>query len=106
MDENSADDISRLHSLGALDRRTVLVHGVALTKESAALLRNCGASLVICPTSNRFLFHRTLGKQLIDSIDNGNQQRLAALLPTEICLMRSATRITILVLRPTESTKW
>jgi cytosine/adenosine deaminase-related metal-dependent hydrolase/ubiquinone/menaquinone biosynthesis C-methylase UbiE len=70
IDENSADDIPRLHSLGALDRRTVLVHGVALTTESAVSLRNCGASLVICPTSNRFLFHRTLAKQLIDSIDN------------------------------------
>ena len=37
VDENSADDIPRLHSLGALDRRTVLVHGVALTKESAVV---------------------------------------------------------------------
>ncbi len=70
VDQSSADDIARLHRTGALDQRTVLVHGVALTTESAALLRNCGASLVICPTSNRFLFHQTLEKQLIDSIDN------------------------------------
>ena len=35
VDEKSADDIPRLHSLRALDQRTVLVHGVVLTKESA-----------------------------------------------------------------------
>jgi cytosine/adenosine deaminase-related metal-dependent hydrolase/ubiquinone/menaquinone biosynthesis C-methylase UbiE len=70
VDANSADDIPRLHRMRALDHRTVLVHGVALTEESAALLNECGTSLVICLTSNEFLFRRTLGKDLIGSIDN------------------------------------
>jgi len=69
VDAKSADDILRLHGMHALDHRTVLVHGVALTEESAALLNECGASLVICPTSNEFLFRRTAGKHLIDSLD-------------------------------------
>jgi cytosine/adenosine deaminase-related metal-dependent hydrolase/ubiquinone/menaquinone biosynthesis C-methylase UbiE len=69
VDAKSADDIPRLHRMGALDHRTVLVHGVALTEESVALVNEHCASLVICPTSNEFLFRRTAGKHLIDSID-------------------------------------
>jgi cytosine/adenosine deaminase-related metal-dependent hydrolase/ubiquinone/menaquinone biosynthesis C-methylase UbiE len=69
VDAKSADDIPRLHRMGALDHRTVLVHGVALTEESVALVNERGASLVICPTSNEFLFRRTAGKHFIDSID-------------------------------------
>jgi cytosine/adenosine deaminase-related metal-dependent hydrolase len=69
VDAKSADDIPRLHRMRALDHRTVLVHGVALTEESIALLNERGASLVICPTSNEFLFRRTVGKHSIDSID-------------------------------------
>ena len=69
VDAKSADDIPRLHRMGALDHRTVLVHGVALTEESVALVNERGASLIICPTSNEFLFRRTAGRHLIDSID-------------------------------------
>jgi cytosine/adenosine deaminase-related metal-dependent hydrolase/ubiquinone/menaquinone biosynthesis C-methylase UbiE len=69
VDAKSANEIIRLHRMNALDRRTVLVHGVALTRESAALLNECETSLIACFTSNDFLFGRTPGKDLIASID-------------------------------------
>jgi len=59
-DEQSADEIFALDRMGALDHRTVIVHGVALTAEGHTLRRQRGAALVWCPTSNRF----TLGKTL------------------------------------------
>jgi cytosine/adenosine deaminase-related metal-dependent hydrolase len=59
-DERSAQEIFVLDELGALDRRTVIVHGVALTPAGHSLRRRRGAALIWCPTSNRF----TLGKTL------------------------------------------
>ncbi len=54
------DEISRLHSLGVLDERTVLVHPVALEGEALGLVERSGASLIWCPSSSLF----TLGKGL------------------------------------------
>jgi cytosine/adenosine deaminase-related metal-dependent hydrolase len=42
-----------------LSDRTVLVHGLGIDTNGASLLNRRGASLVWCPTSNRFLFGRT-----------------------------------------------
>jgi cytosine/adenosine deaminase-related metal-dependent hydrolase len=47
----------------------VLVHGLALTPEAASILNQRGASLIICPTSNEFLFHRSPTYRFITSID-------------------------------------
>jgi cytosine/adenosine deaminase-related metal-dependent hydrolase/SAM-dependent methyltransferase len=60
VDEGSAKEIFDLHRAGALDEETIVIHGLALGKEGHALLRDAGAGLVWCPSSNMFLFGRTL----------------------------------------------
>lgn len=70
-DRRSADEIVELDRLGALDSRTVLVHGVGITQRGHDLRRRRGAALVWCPTSNRF----TLGTTL-DAAALGGQDRL------------------------------
>lgn len=56
----SAEEIVRLASKRALDDRTVIVHGVGLDDRGLASLDAAGASLIWCPTSNVFLFGRSL----------------------------------------------
>jgi len=68
VDKQSEDEITVLHRLGALDEDTVLVHGLALDKKGRALLRESGAGLIWCPSSNVFLFGRTLSARVIESI--------------------------------------
>jgi cytosine/adenosine deaminase-related metal-dependent hydrolase len=52
-----------------LGDRTVLVHGLALNPKSVALLNRRRSALVVCPTSNQFLFHCTPSSTLIKSIN-------------------------------------
>jgi cytosine/adenosine deaminase-related metal-dependent hydrolase len=52
--------IFELEAMGALDGRTVLVHGVALDAEGLALVERCGAAVVWCPSSNLFTLGATL----------------------------------------------
>lgn len=44
--------IPHLHELGAIGRRTLLVHAVLATEEDLALVRAAGATIVLCPRSN------------------------------------------------------
>lgn len=44
--------LAHLSALGLLDRRTMLVHGVQLTRQEAVDLATSGASLCVCPRSN------------------------------------------------------
>jgi len=60
VDEASAKEIFDLHRAGALDEETIIIHGLGLGKEGRTLLRDAGAGLVWCPSSNVFLFGRTL----------------------------------------------
>jgi len=46
----------QLDRLSVLDEDAVIVHGLAIDDEGAALLRKLGTSLVVCPSSNQFLF--------------------------------------------------
>jgi hypothetical protein len=55
------DDVARkelweLDRLGVLDSRAVLVHGLAIDSAGAALMIARQASLIVCPSSNDFLF--------------------------------------------------
>ncbi len=59
-DAASRDEISRLHKIGALQRRTVLVHAVGLDSEGWELVRRSGAAVVWCPRSNLFTLGATL----------------------------------------------
>jgi len=69
IDSKSEQEIFDLERMQVLNERTVLVHGLALNKKAAALLNQRHAALVICPTSNEFLFHRTPSSALIRSLD-------------------------------------
>jgi cytosine/adenosine deaminase-related metal-dependent hydrolase/SAM-dependent methyltransferase len=68
LDEAARDEIFRLDRAGMLDARTILVHGLALDREGIALLNRRSASLVWCPSSNRFLFGRTHTPETIASV--------------------------------------
>jgi cytosine/adenosine deaminase-related metal-dependent hydrolase/ubiquinone/menaquinone biosynthesis C-methylase UbiE len=69
VDSKSAQEIFDLDRMQVLDERTVLIHGLALDKKSVSLLNRRGTALIICPTSNQFLFHHTLSSALIRSLD-------------------------------------
>ncbi len=71
-DAASGQELAQLDRMGLLGLQTVVVHGLAFTTEDIALLNRRGASLVICPTSNRYLFGQTPNQSFIQSI-----QRLA-----------------------------
>jgi cytosine/adenosine deaminase-related metal-dependent hydrolase/ubiquinone/menaquinone biosynthesis C-methylase UbiE len=69
VDAKSAQEIFDLDRMQVLDDRTVLVHGLALNPKAVALLNRRHSALVICPTSNQFLFHCTPSSTLIKSIN-------------------------------------
>jgi cytosine/adenosine deaminase-related metal-dependent hydrolase/ubiquinone/menaquinone biosynthesis C-methylase UbiE len=69
VDEGSAQEIFELDRIHALDDRTVLVHGLACTPESISLINRRHAALILCPTSNHFLFHRSPSLAFIRSLD-------------------------------------
>jgi len=66
-DSSAAEEIFRLHELGALTDRTVLVHAVGLTPEGWDLVRRAGAAVIWCPRSNLFTLGRTLSREVIES---------------------------------------
>lgn len=66
-DAHGREEIFRLHALGALDDRTVLVHAVALDRKGISLARKCGGSLIWCPSSNLFMLGRTLEASVLRS---------------------------------------
>ncbi len=70
VDEGSAEEIFELDRIHALDKRTVLVHGLACTPESISLINQRCAALILCPTSNEFLFHRSPSLGFVRSLDN------------------------------------
>ncbi len=68
IDERSEGELRELHKAGALDKDTVLIHGLGLTNQDRELLRAAGAGLIWCPSSNVFLFGRTLTTQDVESL--------------------------------------
>lgn len=75
-------DAWQLDRLGLLDSDTVLVHALALDAEGAALLRRRMASVILCPSSNQFLFGKTPRMPVLSGIENlaiGNDSPLTAI---------------------------
>lgn len=58
LDETARAEFAQLLDMNVVDERTVLVHGLAMTSDQVEMLNLCGASLISCPTSNKFLFSR------------------------------------------------
>jgi cytosine/adenosine deaminase-related metal-dependent hydrolase len=69
IDEQSRGELWQLDRMHVLDERTVLVHGLACTSREISLINSRGTSLVVCPTSNQFLFGRTLPGALLTSAE-------------------------------------
>jgi cytosine/adenosine deaminase-related metal-dependent hydrolase len=66
-DASARDEIFELDRLGALSDRTVLVHAVALDDRGLALVRERGASIIWCPSSNMFTLGKTLDRRVWDA---------------------------------------
>jgi cytosine/adenosine deaminase-related metal-dependent hydrolase/ubiquinone/menaquinone biosynthesis C-methylase UbiE len=69
VDEASMQEVFELDRMRALDQRTVLVHGLACTPEAVSLINRRFAALILCPTSNGFLFDRSPSLAFIRSLD-------------------------------------
>jgi cytosine/adenosine deaminase-related metal-dependent hydrolase len=59
VDEAAAIEMLRLEAIGCLRQNTVIVHGIAITRDVWRRVLARGASLVWCPASNVFLFGST-----------------------------------------------
>ncbi|HEX6570381.1 MAG TPA: amidohydrolase family protein [Steroidobacteraceae bacterium] len=59
LDDEAAQELDRLETLGCLGMNTLIVHGVALGAADRARLADVGAGLVWCPASNLQLFGRS-----------------------------------------------
>ena len=77
--KKALQEIFALDRMHALDDRTVLVHGLACTPEAVSLINQRRAAVILCPTSNEFLFHQSPSLALIRSLEQGDAgQRFAA----------------------------
>ena len=66
-DACAAEEVRRLDALGALGPNTVIVHGAGIDARGLDLIARRGASVVWCPTSNRFTLGRSLPQAVLDS---------------------------------------
>ena len=64
-DDEAAAEFRRLTDLGALDARTVIVHGVALSDSDHQRLQLSGGALIWCPSSNLFLLGHTVSPDVL-----------------------------------------
>ena len=65
VDERSAGEFRELADRGVLDGRTVLVHGLALSAEAVGEMNELGVALVVCPSSNAFLFGQVPAREVL-----------------------------------------
>jgi cytosine/adenosine deaminase-related metal-dependent hydrolase len=81
VDEKAREELWELDRLGLLDERAVLVHGLAIDRSGVELMQQRRASLIVCPSSNDFLFGKLPDLSLLGDIDNvalGNDSPLTA----------------------------
>jgi cytosine/adenosine deaminase-related metal-dependent hydrolase/ubiquinone/menaquinone biosynthesis C-methylase UbiE len=81
-DSVAANDLHELMQVGAIDHRTVLVHGLALSTEDIEHLNRLGASIVTCMSSNYFLFGQTPSLehlQLVERLALGSDSPLTSI---------------------------
>jgi cytosine/adenosine deaminase-related metal-dependent hydrolase/ubiquinone/menaquinone biosynthesis C-methylase UbiE len=67
-DEQSREELHQLDCKHLLTNRTVIVHGLAFTGADIQLLNRRGTAVILCPTSNQFLFGSTMDSSRISSI--------------------------------------
>jgi cytosine/adenosine deaminase-related metal-dependent hydrolase len=69
VDEHAREELIKLDRWGLLDDNTVLVHGLAVDEDGVELIKARGASLIICPSSNKFLFGKLPDWAVFGAID-------------------------------------
>jgi len=69
VDRESSYELLELDKMQLLDNRTVLVHGLGCSSQDAMIINQRGTSLITCPTSNKFLFSKTLSRDFLIAID-------------------------------------
>jgi hypothetical protein len=70
VDQQARDELGGLARLGLLDATTVLVHGLAIGNKGVALMQARRTSLIVCPSSNKFLFGQFPNMPLLGKIGN------------------------------------
>ena len=70
VDEHAREELFKLDRWEILDANVVLVHGLAVDEEGVDLMKVRGTSLIICPSSNKFLFGRLPDGAVFGAIDN------------------------------------
>jgi Amidohydrolase family len=81
IDDRSREELFELDRLGLLDADTVLVHGLAVDQSGIELIQQRRASLIMCPSSNQFLFGclpKTTTLKTIGNICVGSDSPLTA----------------------------
>lgn len=81
IDTCSAEDLFRVTRECPLDSQSVFVHCLGLEASGWKLIRESGAAVICCPSSNVFLFGRTLRLEELRSLPNvvlGNDSPLTA----------------------------
>jgi cytosine/adenosine deaminase-related metal-dependent hydrolase len=81
VDPLAQDELWELDRLGLLDSDTVLVHGLAIDRQGVALMIARHASLIVCPSSNYFLYGKLPDLALLGEIERvalGNDSPVSA----------------------------
>jgi cytosine/adenosine deaminase-related metal-dependent hydrolase/ubiquinone/menaquinone biosynthesis C-methylase UbiE len=99
-DKPSASEIIALDRMNALDNRTILIHCLALTSEGVSLINQRGAAVVLCPSSNQFLFNSVPSLDVVGALDHtllGSDSSLTAIgdLLDEIRFARSSIGLSV-----------
>ncbi|HYD24035.1 MAG TPA: amidohydrolase family protein, partial [Croceibacterium sp.] len=61
----AADEVRQLQAMGLLGPNLVAVHGLGMDEDAVERFRASGAALVWCPSSNQYLFGRTVPAGLV-----------------------------------------
>ena len=81
VDDQTRAELFQLDQLGLLTSDTVLVHGLAVDEPGIALMQERGVSLILCPSSNEYLFGSLPSANMLIGIDDvalGNDSPLTA----------------------------
>ena len=66
VDDVAGAEVGELEARGLLDRRLIAVHGVGIIAADLDRFQRSGAALTWCPSSNNFLFGRSVSKELLE----------------------------------------
>jgi cytosine/adenosine deaminase-related metal-dependent hydrolase len=81
VDGLAREELWGLDQLGLLDASAVLIHGLAIDAAGLALMRERHVSLIVCPSSNNFLFGELPDMTLLGGLENvalGNDSPLTS----------------------------